>query len=167
MRVCPRSEPRRRMMLSVVASIPKKYEKFRYFFKNSTLIWWIHPDDTARSSPHLNFFAKISRNFQDKLFKYMLDWQHKYKYEKRIPKQACPPFRTADSDSNTFYYSPYLAELQSAIGAAHGDRECLLKLACLSGKRLSALSGASAVAILLASTTDFMPEAVREPYQGW
>ena len=21
---------------------------------------------------------------------YMLDWQHKYKYEKRIPKQACP-----------------------------------------------------------------------------
>jgi len=74
--------------------------------------------------------------------------------------------RTADSDPNTFYYSPYLAELQSAMGAAHGDRECLLKLACLSGKRLSALSGASAVAILLASTTDFMPEAVREPYQA-
>jgi len=74
--------------------------------------------------------------------------------------------RTTDTDSNTFYYSPYLAELQSAMGAAHGDRECLLKLACLSGKRLSALSGASAVAILLASTTDFMPEAVREPYQA-
>merc|ERR1719356_2403143 len=68
--------------------------------------------------------------------------------------------------TSTIGYSPFRPEIHSLMGVAHGDRECMLKLACLSGKRLSSLSGASAVAILLASTTDFMPEAVREPYQA-
>merc|ERR1712029_451342 len=62
------------------------------------------------------------------------------------------------------YHSPLLVEINSIVGAAHGERGCLLKFACLSGKRLSALSGASAAAILLAVATDLMPEGVREPY---
>lgn len=61
-------------------------------------------------------------------------------------------------------YSPFRAEIQSVIGAAHGERGCMLKLACLSGKRLSSLSGASAVAIMMAAATDMMPHGLRDPY---
>ena len=61
-------------------------------------------------------------------------------------------------------FSPFRAEIQSIVGAAHGEQDCVLKLACLSGKRLSALSGASAMAIMLAVATDMMPHQLRDPY---
>jgi len=61
-------------------------------------------------------------------------------------------------------YSPFRPEIQSIIGAAHGERGCMLKLACLSGKRLSSLSGASAVAIMMAAATNMMPHGIRDPY---
>jgi len=63
-------------------------------------------------------------------------------------------------------YSQYRPEIHSLFGAAHGDRECMLKLACLSGKRLSSMSGASAVAILMSTATNMLPKSVREPYSA-
>ena len=145
----------------------EKIWKVQIFFQklNANLMdtpWWY-----STFLPSSKFLCQNIAKFSRQTFQIYARLTTQIQIRKKNPKTGLPPFRTTDTDSNTFYYSPYLAELQSAMGAAHGDRECLLKLACLSGKRLSALSGASAVAILLASTTDFMPEAVREPYQGW
>lgn len=63
-------------------------------------------------------------------------------------------------------YSQYRPEIHYLMGAAHGDRECMLKLACLSGKRLSSVSGASAVAILMSTATSVLPKSIREPYSA-
>merc|ERR1719510_49611 len=68
--------------------------------------------------------------------------------------------------SSTAGYSHFRPEINSLMGAAHGDRECMLRLACLSGKRLSSFSGASAVAILMSTATDMLPKAIREPYSA-
>ena len=49
-----------------------------------------------------------------------------------------------------------------------GEQGCLLKLACLSGKRAASVTGATTAAMLLSSAHSMMPEAVKEPYQvGW
>jgi len=41
-----------------------------------------------------------------------------------------------------------------------------MKLACLSGRRLSAVKGASAVTMILATVAGVMPEGLQEPYQA-
>ena len=46
-----------------------------------------------------------------------------------------------------------------------GEQGCLLKLACLSGKRAASVTGATTAAMLLSSAHSMMPEAVKEPYQ--
>lgn len=68
--------------------------------------------------------------------------------------------------SSTIGHSPFRPEIHSLMGVAHGDRECMLKLACLSGKRLSSLSGASAIAILMSTATNMLPKSMREPYNA-
>ena len=53
----------------------------------------------------------------------------------------------------------------STVGAFMGEQGCLLKLACLSGKRAASVTGATTAAMLLSSAHSMMPEAVKEPYQ--
>ena len=60
----------------------------------------------------------------------------------------------------------YREELSSVMGTVFGERQCLMKLACLSGRRLSAVKGASAVTMILATVANVMPEALQEPYQA-
>merc|ERR1712020_55437 len=68
--------------------------------------------------------------------------------------------------SSTIGYSAFRPELHSFMDAAHGDRECMLKLACLSGKRLSSVSGASAVAIMMSTASNMLPKSIRGPYSA-
>lgn len=74
--------------------------------------------------------------------------------------------RSSQRRSSSVGYSHFRPEIHSLMGAAHGDRECMLKFACLSGKRLSSFSGASAVAILMSTATDILPNSIREPYNA-
>lgn len=60
----------------------------------------------------------------------------------------------------------YREELSSVMGTVFGERQCLMKLACLSGRRLSAVKGASAVTMILATVANVMPEVLQEPYQA-
>ena len=46
-----------------------------------------------------------------------------------------------------------------------GEQGCLLKLACLSGKRAASVTGATTAAMLLSATHSMMPEVIKEPYQ--
>lgn len=68
--------------------------------------------------------------------------------------------------SSTGGYSSFRPELHSFMGSAHGDRECMLKLACLAGKRLSSVSGASAVAIMMSTASNMLPKSIRGPYSA-
>jgi hypothetical protein len=52
------------------------------------------------------------------------------------------------------------------MGTMFGEKQCLMKLACLSGKRLSAVKGASAVTMILSTVAGVMPDALHDPYQG-
>lgn len=87
--------------------------------------------------------------------------------ENAVPTVEAGPARSGiTTRSDVVAYSPFKAEIQSIVGAVHGHRDCLLKLACLTGKRLSALSGASAATIMLSTATDVMPEAMKGPFSA-
>ena len=60
----------------------------------------------------------------------------------------------------------YREEVSSLMGTMFGERQCLMKLACLSGRRLSAVRGASAVTMILSTVAGVMPESLQEPYQA-
>ncbi len=47
-----------------------------------------------------------------------------------------------------------------------GEQQCLLKLACLSGKHAASVSGATTATMLLTTTYSFMPDSLKEPYQA-
>lgn len=66
--------------------------------------------------------------------------------------------------SSSFSSSNYGEELHSLFGALHGEQECLEKLACLSGKHVSALSGATTLTLLLSIASGQMPESLQGPY---
>ena len=60
----------------------------------------------------------------------------------------------------------YREEVSSIMGTMFGEKQCLMKLACLSGKRLSAVKGASALTMVLSTVAGVMPEALQDPYQA-
>ena len=55
--------------------------------------------------------------------------------------------------------------LPSVVGAVMGEQGCLLKLACLSGKRAASVTGATTAAMMLSAAHSMMPEAMKQPYQ--
>ena len=59
----------------------------------------------------------------------------------------------------------YALSLPPTVGAVMGEQGCLLKLACLSGKRAASVTGATTAAMLLSATHSMMPEVIKEPYQ--
>jgi len=50
------------------------------------------------------------------------------------------------------------------MGAMYGEKQCMLKLACLSGKRLSTIRGASALTMFLSTVAGEMPDGLQDPY---
>ena len=54
-------------------------------------------------------------------------------------------------------------ELSSAVGAAFGNEQCKKRLACLSGRHLSHVNGASSIALLVNSASSLLPDDFREP----
>lgn len=52
------------------------------------------------------------------------------------------------------------------VGAAMGEQDCLLRLACLSGKHAASVSGATTLTMLLSTAYSVMPEGMKEPYQA-
>ena len=93
--------------------------------------------------------------------------------EARQPSSINPRFSawarsdTVEHDEPATNSPPsYREELSSVMGTVFGERQCLMKLACLSGRRLSAVKGASAVTMILATVANVMPEVLQEPYQA-
>lgn len=92
--------------------------------------------------------------------------------EPRQPNSAAinPRFAAwARSDTAPDQESPptppsYREEVSSLMGSMFGEKQCLMKLACLSGKRLSAVKGASALTMVLSTVAGVMPEALHDPY---
>lgn len=60
-------------------------------------------------------------------------------------------------------YTSMRDELSSAIGALLGKGQCQKRLACLSGRHLSHINGASSVALLASTASSFLPEDFHEP----
>ena len=74
--------------------------------------------------------------------------------------------RTRDNSSGRGH-SDYREEVSSLVGAAMGEQECLLRLACLSGKHLNQISrGAPTVALMLSAASGYLPEPVQSPYSA-
>eukprot|EP00094_Tigriopus_californicus_P009033 TCALIF_08707-PA protein Name:"Protein of unknown function" AED:0.32 eAED:0.35 QI:0/-1/0/1/-1/1/1/0/205 len=61
-------------------------------------------------------------------------------------------------------YTPYKAEMSSLVGAILGEDQCLLKLACLSGKHVNSLSGATTLTMVLSAASGYLPNSVQTPY---
>lgn len=60
-------------------------------------------------------------------------------------------------------YTSMRDEMSSAIGALLGKGQCQKRLACLSGRHLSHVNGASSVALLVSTASSLLPEDFREP----
>ena len=60
----------------------------------------------------------------------------------------------------------YREEVSSIMGTMFGEKQCLMKLACLSGKHLSAVKGASALTMVLSTVAGVMPESMQDPYHA-
>jgi len=58
----------------------------------------------------------------------------------------------------------YREDLLYMVGAALGEKECVRKLACRSGKRVSSVPGSSLVTLVLFGVASHVPEVLREPY---
>jgi hypothetical protein len=57
-------------------------------------------------------------------------------------------------------------EVSSLMGSVYGEKECVKKLACLSGKRLSNIRGSWAITVGLTSVAGMMPESLQDPYNA-
>jgi len=55
-------------------------------------------------------------------------------------------------------------DLLFMVGAVLGEQECVRKLACRSGKRVSSIPGSSVVTMILAGASGYVPEFLRETY---
>ena len=54
-------------------------------------------------------------------------------------------------------------EMSAAVGAfLVGNEECKKRLACLSGRHLSHVTGASAIGILMASASNYLPDDMED-----
>jgi hypothetical protein len=74
--------------------------------------------------------------------------------------------RSDTSNPNTFddlKYTSMRDEMSAAVGALLGNPECQKRLACLSGRHLSHVNGASSLALLASSATTYLPENLKEP----
>ena len=81
------------------------------------------------------------------------------------PRFAAWARSDTDSDPESPPTPPsYREEVSSIMGSMFGEKQCLMKLACLSGKRLSAVKGASALTMVLSTVAGVMPEALHDPY---
>jgi len=57
-------------------------------------------------------------------------------------------------------------EVSSLVGTMYGEKECMKKLACLSGKRLSNIRGTWAITVGLTTMGGMMPESLQDPYNA-
>ena len=73
---------------------------------------------------------------------------------------------TVEDQEATVPPPSYREEVSSIMGTMFGEKQCLMKLACLSGKRLSAVKGASALTMVLSTVAGVMPESMQDPYQA-
>ena len=51
--------------------------------------------------------------------------------------------------------------MSAAVGALMGNENCKQRLACLSGRHLSHIKGASSIAILVTSAQSYLPENMK------
>ena len=58
----------------------------------------------------------------------------------------------------------YREEVFYVVGALHGDYECMMKVACLSGKKVSKVAGATTLTMILSALTNHMPETMQDTY---
>ena len=71
---------------------------------------------------------------------------------------------TADIQDNAGdKYVTLRDEMSSAVGALLGKSDCQKRLACLGGRHLSHVNGASSLALFASSASSFLPEEFREP----
>lgn len=62
-------------------------------------------------------------------------------------------------DLNQGHYQSMREEMSAAVGALMGKEDCIKKLACLSGRHLSHVKGASSMALLVTSAQSYLPES--------
>lgn len=61
------------------------------------------------------------------------------------------------------FYVSFREEMSSAVGAAMGNDQCKKRLACLGGRHLAHINGASSIALLLSSAASYLPDNFKEP----
>ena len=70
--------------------------------------------------------------------------------------------RSSDSHQLPNYYS-LREEMTSALGTFLGKGQCEKRLACLGGRHLSHFNGASSIALMISTASNFLPPDLQDP----
>lgn len=74
-----------------------------------------------------------------------------------------PPIIEQPREGQNQFYVSFREEMSSAVGAAMGNDQCKKRLACLGGRHLAHINGASSIALLLSSAASYLPDHFKEP----
>ena len=80
------------------------------------------------------------------------------------PQDDHPIVSTTKSErrsSSTFY--SLREEMSSAVGTLLGKGQCQKRLACLGGRHLSHVNGASSIALMVSTASKFLPHDLQDP----
>ena len=84
-------------------------------------------------------------------------------YAEALQQALTPDSTPTSSQDDNDQILSFRDELSSAIGTLIGKSQCNKRLACLSGRHLSHINGASSIALMVSSASHLLPDNFREP----